>query len=130
MPLICSRVCHHPCEGKCNRAKIDDPIAIRNLKRFVADYAFEHGPLEETVPVIKKNIKVAVVGSGPAGLTCAYYLAKKGYQVTIFEEQSIAGGMLASVIPEYRLPKAKLQAEIDTIKALCGNTHQLWSRGR
>jgi NADH-quinone oxidoreductase subunit F len=118
LPLICGRVCHHPCEGKCNRAKIDDPIAIRNLKRFVADYAFEHGPLEETVPVIKKNIKVAVVGSGPAGLTCAYYLAKKGYQVTIFEEQSIAGGMLASVIPEYRLPKAKLQAEIDTIKAL------------
>ena len=77
LPLICGRVCHHPCEGKCNRAKIDDPIAIRNLKRFVADYAFEHGPLEETVPVIKKNIKVAVVGSGPAGLTCAYYLAKK-----------------------------------------------------
>ena len=118
LPLICGRVCHHPCESKCNRAKIDDPISIRNLKRFAADYAFEHGPLEETVPVIKKNIKVAVVGSGPAGLTCAYYLAKKGYQVTIFEEQPIAGGMLAAVIPEYRLPKARLRAEIDTIKAL------------
>jgi len=118
LPLICGRVCHHPCESKCNRAKIDDPISIRNLKRFAADYAFEHGPLEETVPVIKKNIKVAVVGSGPAGLTCAYYLAKKGYQVTIFEEQPIAGGMLAAVIPEYRLPKARLKAEIDTIKAL------------
>jgi NADH-quinone oxidoreductase subunit F len=117
LPLICGRVCHHPCESKCNRGKIDDPISIRNLKRFAADYAFENGPLEETVPVIKKDVKVAVVGSGPAGLTCAYYLAKKGYKVTIFEEQPIAGGMLASVIPEYRLPKARLQAEIDTIKA-------------
>lgn len=118
LPLICGRVCDHPCEGKCNRAKIDDAIAIRDLKRFAADYAFDHGPLEETVPVRKKNIKVAIVGSGPAGLTCAYYLAKKGYQVTIFEEQGILGGMLATVIPEYRLPKAKLQAEIDTIRAL------------
>lgn len=118
LPLICGRVCNHPCEGKCNRSKIDESIAIRDLKRFASDYAFEHGPLEETVPVRKKNIKVAVVGSGPAGLTCAYYLAKKGYYVTIFEEKGILGGMLATVIPEYRLPKALLQAEIDTLKAL------------
>jgi len=118
LPLICGRVCNHPCEGKCNRSKIDDAIAIRDLKRFASDYAFDYGPLEETVPVRKKNIKVAIVGSGPAGLTCAYYLAKKGYQVTVFEEKAILGGMLATVIPEYRLPKAKLNAEIDTIKAL------------
>lgn len=118
LPLICGRVCNHPCEGKCNRSKLDEAIAIRDLKRFASDYAFEHGPLEESVPVRKKNIKVAIVGSGPAGLTCAYYLAKKGYTVTVFEEKGILGGMLATVIPEYRLPKAKLQAEIDTIKAL------------
>lgn len=118
LPLICGRVCNHPCEGKCNRGKLDEAIAIRDLKRFAADYAFDHGPLEETVPVRKKNMKVAIVGSGPAGLTCAYYLAKKGYQVTVFEEKDILGGMLATVIPEYRLPKEKLRAEIDTIKAL------------
>ncbi|ATW24668.1 NADH-quinone oxidoreductase subunit NuoF [Candidatus Formimonas warabiya] len=118
LPLICGRVCNHPCESKCNRSKIDDAIAIRNLKRFAADFAFSQGVLEETVPVVKKNVKVAIVGSGPAGLTCAYYLAKKGYQVTVFEEQGVVGGMLATVIPEYRLPKARLQAEIDTIKAV------------
>lgn len=118
LPLICGRVCHHPCEGKCNRAKIDNAVGIRDLKRFAADYAFEHGPLEETVPVVKKDCKVAVIGSGPAGLTCAYYLAKKGYRVTIFEEQSVIGGMMATVIPEYRLPKSRLAAEIETIKAI------------
>lgn len=118
LPIVCGRVCNHPCEGKCNRGKLDEPIAIRELKRFASDYVLQHGFPKEEAPAQKKDAKVAVIGSGPAGLTCAYYLAKKGYPVTIFEALPVAGGMLAVGIPEYRLPKDLLQKEIDTIKAL------------
>ncbi|MBM4445943.1 MAG: FAD-dependent oxidoreductase [Chloroflexi bacterium] len=117
-PLSVGRVCHHPCEGKCRRGQIDEPIAIRHLKRFAADYAFEHG--FEYIPEIKerKKEKVAIVGAGPAGLSAAWDLAREGYQVTVFEALPVAGGMLAVGIPEYRLPKNMLNKEIETIKKL------------
>ncbi len=86
LPAICGRVCDHPCESKCNRGEIDEPVAINAIKRFVADLDLK----EDTryVPEVKdkKEEKIAVVGSGPAGLSCAYFLAREGYPVTIFEK--------------------------------------------
>jgi len=118
LPLSVGRVCHHPCERKCRRGQIDDPIAIRHLKRFAADYAFEHD--FEYVPVTKAKRKerVAIIGAGPAGLSAAWDLAREGFQVTIYEVLPVAGGMLAVGIPEYRLPKKLLSKEIETIKRL------------
>jgi NADPH-dependent glutamate synthase beta subunit-like oxidoreductase len=117
-PGICGRVCPHPCEGKCNRGRLDEPIAIEYLKRFLADVDL----LAETpyLPEIKgrREEKVAIVGAGPAGLTAAYYLAIEGYGVTVFEKLPVAGGMMAVGIPEYRLPRKILEAEIEVIKGL------------
>ncbi|UCE73876.1 MAG: FAD-dependent oxidoreductase, partial [Methanomassiliicoccales archaeon] len=116
LPLICGRVCPHPCEDACNRGEVDSPIAISALKRFMADWELEHQE-DEVIPFEKtSDKKVAVIGAGPAGLTCAYYLAKLGHTPTIFEALPVAGGMLAVGIPEYRLPKDILNAEIDYIK--------------
>jgi NADH-quinone oxidoreductase subunit F len=117
-PLSLGRVCHHPCEGKCRRGQIEEAIAIRHLKRFAADYAFEHGL--EYIPPIKerKRERVAVIGAGPAGLSAAWDLAREGFQVTVFEALSVAGGMLAVGIPEYRLPKKMLNREIEAVKRL------------
>ncbi len=117
-PSICGRVCHHPCEFKCRRAQIDEPIAIRDLKRFVADYASEHGV--EYVPEVKgrKEERVAIIGAGPAGLSAAWDLTLEGYQVTVFDALPVAGGMLAVGIPEYRLPKDILRKEIHDIERL------------
>ena len=113
---VCGRVCTHPCETECERGKVDQPIAIRALKRFMADYELKNGR-EKATPVEKtKKDKVAVIGSGPAGIACAYDLAKAGYPVTIFEAASKAGGMLRYGIPEYRLPKNILDNEIDYVK--------------
>jgi heterodisulfide reductase subunit A-like polyferredoxin len=118
LPLICGRVCTHPCETECSRRDVDKPIAIRALKRFIADYELAHGA-EEIKPVQRLNgEKVAIIGSGPAGLTCAYDLAKLGYPVTIFEALPVAGGMLAVGIPDYRLPKDMLKIEVDSIRKL------------
>jgi len=118
LPAVCGRVCNHPCEAACKRGEVDQPISIMYLKRFVADLDLN----DETkyVPEVKerKDKKVAVIGAGPAGLTAAYYLAIEGYQVTIFEALPVAGGMLTVGIPEYRLPKATLNAEIRTIEEL------------
>lgn len=117
-PSICGRVCHHPCEGKCRRGQIEEPVAIRDLKRFAADYAYELG-IECLPPVAeKKKERVAIIGAGPAGLSAAYDLAQDGYQVTIFEALPVAGGMLAVAIPEYRLPKSILKKEIEAVEKL------------
>ncbi len=118
LPAICGRVCHHPCEAKCNRQQVDEAVAIRDLKRFAADYMFETGTKIKQKTEAKKAEKVAIIGSGPAGLSAAWDLAMAGYPVTIFEALPVAGGMLAVAIPEYRLPKAILQKEIDEIKEL------------
>jgi heterodisulfide reductase subunit A-like polyferredoxin len=116
LPLICGRVCPHPCEDACNRGEMDSPIAISALKRFMADWELEHQE-DEVVPFEKtSDKKIAVIGAGPAGLSCAYYLAKLGHTPTMFEALPVAGGMLAVGIPEYRLPKDILNAEIDYIK--------------
>jgi len=118
-PSICGRVCHHPCESRCRRANIDNPLALKGLKRFVADHEAE---LEKSTPkpVVERfrDEKIAMIGAGPASLACAYHLARRGYQVTIFESLSVAGGMLAVAIPNYRLPKDILKLEIDDISAL------------
>ena len=118
MPLSIGRICPHPCESVCRRNKVEEPIAINNLKRFAADYDISTGNpyIPEKEP--QKGKKIAVIGSGPAGLTAAYFLAIKGYEVTIFEREEKAGGMLRYGIPEYRLPKDILDKEIDLILSL------------
>ncbi|HCJ65845.1 MAG TPA: hypothetical protein DHV62_00595, partial [Elusimicrobia bacterium] len=118
-PSICGRVCHHPCEIRCRRAEMDGALALRTLKRFVADHEIE---LErgEPKPRVEKfrAEKVAIIGSGPAGLSCAYYLVRRGYRVTVFEALETPGGMMAVGIPNYRLPKRVLRLEIDDIVTL------------
>ncbi|MEW6229166.1 MAG: NAD(P)-binding protein, partial [Bacillota bacterium] len=116
-PAVCGRVCTHPCEGKCRRAQLDEAVAICELKRFAADWELTN-PLPTDKPAVAKDARVAIVGSGPAGLTAAYYLAKFGYKVTVFEALSEAGGMLRAGIPEYRLPKDVIDAEILAIVRL------------
>ncbi|MBI5062947.1 MAG: FAD-dependent oxidoreductase, partial [Desulfatitalea sp.] len=118
-PGVCGRVCHHPCEGQCTRNDVDQPLAIRELHRFLADYERQSG--EAYVPEIKeakREEKIAVIGSGPAGLTAAYYLALKGYTVTIFEKLPEPGGMMRVGIPEYRLPRDILAMEIETVRKM------------
>lgn len=112
--VICGRTCHHPCEVRCRRSDVDEPISIRALKRFMAD-ACEY---VNEAPLPAKEKSVAVVGSGPAGLSCAYQLALSGYDVTVFEKLPVAGGMMTVGIPEYRLPKKLVTKEVDAIKAL------------
>ncbi len=118
LPSVCGRVCHRPCESKCRRGDMDEPVAIDALKRFVADYARQNKIALPVVMDRKRDESVAVVGSGPAGLTCAYYLARLGYSVTIFEALPVAGGMLAVGIPPYRLPREALEYDINQIKAM------------
>jgi NADPH-dependent glutamate synthase beta subunit-like oxidoreductase len=117
-PGVCGRICPHPCEVQCNRASIDRPIAIEALKRFLAD--MDRSSNISYIPKKKpsKEEKVAVIGSGPAGLTVSYYLAIEGYPVTVFEKHPVAGGMMAVGIPEFRLPRNILKAEIEIIKKL------------
>ncbi len=115
-PAVCGRICVHPCEFKCRRGELDDPVAIRALKRFAADWYFENLEAEaEPFPVINQE-KVAVVGAGPAGLTCAYFLAMAGYAVTVFEAQPVAGGMLGIAVPEFRLPREVILKEVEHIQ--------------
>jgi NADH-quinone oxidoreductase subunit F len=114
-PSVCGRVCDHKCQSKCRRGNMDEPLAIKFLKRFVTDNAPR--PKIEPVPVSRKE-KIAVVGAGPTGLTAARDLALRGYKVTVLEELSTPGGMLAWGIPSYRLPRDILEKEIDDIRAL------------
>lgn len=118
LPAVCGRVCpqESQCESKCVRGIKGEPVAIGRLERFAADYAMAH-PTNETIELPTPNgHKVAVVGAGPAGLTCAGDLAAKGYDVTVFEVLHTAGGVLMYGIPEFRLPKAIVQKEINSLK--------------
>ena len=116
-PGVCGRVCPHPCESECNRAELGGAIAIHAMERFLADL-----PIARRLPVLKPveptAPRVAVIGSGPAGLSCAYQLARNGYNVTVFEALSEPGGMMRVGIPSYRLPRAVLDGEIASIQAL------------
>ncbi len=119
LPAVCGRVCPQEtqCEQKCVRGVKGEPVAIGRLERFVADWHNEHS-CDLPVKAQPNGHKVAVVGSGPAGLTCAGDLAKRGYDVTVFEALHLAGGVLVYGIPEFRLPKAIVQKEIDNLNAL------------
>ncbi len=119
LPAVCGRVCpqESQCESKCVRGIKGEPVAIGRLERFVADYAMANDTTEITIPE-QNGHKVAVVGAGPAGLTCAGDLARLGYKVTVFEVLHTAGGVLMYGIPEFRLPKAIVQKEIDNLKAM------------
>jgi len=119
LPAVCGRVCpyENQCEGKCTLLKLGEPVGIGRLERFLADYERKKGV---KIPKLPKSTgkKVAVVGAGPAGLTAADRLARKGYQLTVFEALPLAGGMLSVGIPDYRLPREVLNHEIDAITKL------------
>ena len=119
LPAVCGRVCpqEHQCEGKCVRGIKGEPVGIGRLERFVADYKMEQGNTKVEVPASNGH-KVAVVGAGPSGLTCAGDLARLGYQVTVFEAFHVAGGVLMYGIPEFRLPKDIVQHEVEGLKEL------------
>jgi NADH-quinone oxidoreductase subunit F len=116
-PAICGRICTRPCERKCRRRTVDEAVAICDLKRFVADYAMQNEKAYTRDIIFPKNGKsVAVIGAGASGLTCAYYLARIGYDVDVFESNDVAGGVLAYGIPEYRLPKDVLAHEVRLVE--------------
>jgi heterodisulfide reductase subunit A len=115
---VCGRVCTHPCEAECERGKVDEPISIRFLKRFMADYEMKNGrEKSQPLPITKKQ-KVAVIGSGPSGIACAYDLIRMGYAVTVFEAAPAVGGLLRYGIPEYRLPNNIVDNEIGYVQEL------------
>jgi NADPH-dependent glutamate synthase beta subunit-like oxidoreductase/Pyruvate/2-oxoacid:ferredoxin oxidoreductase delta subunit len=117
LPGVCGRVCHHPCEAACRRNELDQPLAIRDIKRFLFDHEAAQGLLRTTRPQGKKSRRrVAVVGSGPAGLTAAHFLNQAGFAVTVFEAMAQAGGMLRAGINAFRLPRAVLDAEIQALE--------------
>ncbi|MBU1474432.1 MAG: FAD-dependent oxidoreductase [Acidobacteria bacterium] len=116
LPSVCGRVCDHKCESVCRAGEIGEPISIRALKRFILDWSEKNKKAAaEQKKEPRKNKKVAIIGSGPAGLTAGYYLNLQGYDVTIFESHPVAGGMLAIGIPEHRLPRSILKSDIDYI---------------
>jgi 2-oxoacid:acceptor oxidoreductase delta subunit (pyruvate/2-ketoisovalerate family) len=117
LPSICGRVCDHPCEEACNRRGFDEPLAIKALERFVGDHGLE-AEIAVTNPKAIRKERIAVVGSGPAGLSCAYYLRQLGYGVKVFERRPLAGGMLRWGIPDYRLPQAVLNGEIERFRRM------------
>ncbi len=127
---ICGRVCFHPCESKCARGGLDEPVSIRGLKRFMTEQE-----TEAQLPEIRENAenaarKVAVIGSGPAGLSCAYFLARLGYKPTMFEKETSPGGMLVQAIPAYRLPREELGREISMIQSMGVNLETGKALGR
>ncbi|MDK2808507.1 MAG: hypothetical protein PWP24_1242 [Clostridiales bacterium] len=117
-PAVCGRICPHGCESECTRGDLDEPIAIDEIKKFIADKELEEE--NRFVPPLRYDLgnKVAIVGSGPAGLSCAYYLAIDGYKVTVFEKEEKLGGMLTLGIPSFRLEKEVLNAEIDVLRQM------------
>jgi len=116
LPSVCGYICHHPCEAACTRGRVDDPLSIRSLKRFLAEY--DHGNLSQPAVEEHRNKKVVVVGAGPAGLTAAHELARKGYALEIIESYSEPGGLLAWAIPRFRLPREVLRRDIEYIKKM------------
>lgn len=122
-PAVCGRVCTHPCESKCRRSQLDEPIAIADLKRYVADYVLKHEEPYVDIIYPDKGKSVGIIGAGPSGLTCGYYLARLGYDVEVYEAHPVAGGVLAFGIPEYRLPKEILQQEIRLIQQVGVKIH-------
>ncbi len=126
-PTACAYICEHPCEARCRRNMIDDAINIRGLKRYAVDHAGDV-PQPECAPATGK--KVAIVGGGPSGLSCAYYLALMGHKVTVFEEATQLGGMLRYGIPNYRFPRHLLDAEIASILSLGIEVHTGVTVGR
>lgn len=117
-PAVCGRICPRKCESECTRGDIDDPIAIDEIKKFIADQDLNKE--NRYIPKIKHeyNKKIAVVGAGPSGLSCAFFLAIEGYKVTVFEKQKVLGGMLTLGIPSFRLEKDVVNAEINVLKEL------------
>jgi NADH-quinone oxidoreductase subunit F len=115
---ICGRVCFHPCESKCVRATIDQPVAIRALKRFMTEQETEIQIPEVRASEENSQRKIAVIGAGPGGLSCAYFLARLGYRPVIFEKEESPGGMLTQAIPAYRLPRRELDREVGMIESL------------
>ncbi len=122
-PAVCGRVCTHPCESKCRRGQIDEPIAIADLKRYAADQILNSEEPYTDLVFPKKDMSVGIIGAGPSGLTCGYYLARLGYEVEVYEAQPVAGGVLAFGIPEYRLPKDMLDLEIKAIEQVGVKIH-------
>ncbi len=114
-PAVCGRICVHPCEMKCRRGELDDPVAIRALKRFASDRCHQAGGSRREPFPVRWPEKAAVVGAGPAGLTCAYFLRKMGYEATVFEAKDRAGGMLSVTVPEFRLPREVIAQDIEYI---------------
>jgi len=118
-PAVCGRICFSQCEEKCTRKDIDEALSIRAIKRLIADHELKKGKYKKPTPIRQRNReKVAIIGSGPAGLTAAYELVKMGYPVTVFEKASKPGGMLGNCIPAYRLPKEVVDVEIQYIAEL------------
>jgi NADH-quinone oxidoreductase subunit F len=117
-PWVCGLVCPHPCERACVRTSLDEPINIRYLKAFAAEWVSKHGKFFPPTPAPANGHKVAVIGAGPAGLSCAYFLALRGYQVTVLEALPEPGGLLMAAIPDYRLARQVVGKEIRLIKSL------------
>lgn len=118
LPAVCGRICHHPCQGACNRKEIDEPVAVRDLKRFAADYVYAHRAEHRAFTqksAQQRSERVAIIGGGPAGLTAARDLTALGYRCTIIESRPFLGGMLRLGVPAYRLPRHVLDREIDDI---------------
>ena len=115
LPLACGRVCPHPCEDQCRRGVEDEAVSINQLKRFVSDYEMNSGSRIPITCAPDTGKKIAVIGGGPSGLSCAFFLRRIGHQVNIFEAMPKLGGMLRYGIPEYRLPKKVLEWEIQGI---------------
>jgi NADPH-dependent glutamate synthase beta subunit-like oxidoreductase/Pyruvate/2-oxoacid:ferredoxin oxidoreductase delta subunit len=130
LPAVCGRVCPHPCETACNRNSVDKPVSINAMERFIGDFALDRKLKLKMLTDTRQEERVAVIGSGPAGLSCAYQLARRGYPVTVCEGFPKAGGMLRYGIPRYRLPSEVLDAEIERIRELGVEIHTNTMVGR
>ncbi|NJO16642.1 MAG: FAD-dependent oxidoreductase [Thioploca sp.] len=128
MPAITGRVCPHPCESACNRSQYDEPIAIHAVERFLGDEAIAKNWSYPVKPVNTSASEIAIVGAGPAGISAAYHLVKRGYRAVVFDEHPEAGGTLRTALPPYRLPRSVLDAELERILAIEGISFQPHTR--